>query len=207
MQATERDIAAVVLIAAGFGRRRCRKILLLSQSSGKRLPPANPVEKPNERPVASTPVLDSVLGRDLTRAAIENQLVPILGRDDEIQLVIETLCRRSKRQSRTGWAGRSRQNSNRGSLAQPRCPGFSSRNSKGSQDCCTSAIQTWFAGASMSGELEKRMQNIIKEASQEGIILFIAEIHSVMGRRGLLMGSSDIASILKAFPGGGAKWL
>jgi ATP-dependent Clp protease ATP-binding subunit ClpC len=52
------------------------------------------------------------------------------------------------------------------------------------------------AGAGYAGELEKRMKAIMAEASQDGIILFIDEIHTIMGAGGM-MGTTDIASILK----------
>jgi len=193
MQATERDIAAVVLIAAGLAGGAAENTSL-EPKLGKEVTSSNPVEKPNEKPVASTPFLDQ-FGRDLTRAAIENQLVPILGRDDEIQLVIETLCRRSKRNPvLVGPAGVGKTAIVEG-LTQRVALGSVPEIVKGVRIVALQPSNL-VAGASMSGELEKRMQNIIKEASQEGIILFIDEIHSVMGAGGM-MGSSDIASILK----------
>jgi ATP-dependent Clp protease ATP-binding subunit ClpC len=48
----------------------------------------------------------------------------------------------------------------------------------------------------MSGELEKRVQAVVREASQPGIILFIDEIHTIMGSGGML-GTSDMGSLLK----------
>jgi ATP-dependent Clp protease ATP-binding subunit ClpC len=193
MQAAEKDIATVVLKAAGLVGGAAENI-----SPAPDIEKADtsniPVEPANEKPADSTPVLDQ-FGHDLTRAARENRLVPILGRDDEIQLVIETLLRRSKRNPvLVGPAGVGKTAIVEG-LAQRVAQGSVPDSIKGVRIVALQPSNL-VAGASMSGDLEKRMQNIIKEASQEGIILFIDEIHSVMGSGGL-MGSSDIASILK----------
>ena len=62
--------------------------------------------------------------------------------------------------------------------------------------CLAIQPSTLVAGASVLGEVEKRMKAIIDEASQEAILLFIDEVHSIMGAGGR-EGTSDIASLLK----------
>jgi ATP-dependent Clp protease ATP-binding subunit ClpC len=193
MQATEKDIATVVLFAAGLaGPGPDNSLPGLVQDNSSATP--GPTGSTYETQSLATPVLEQ-FGRDLTRAARENQLVPILGRDEEIQLVIETLCRRSKRNPvLVGPAGVGKTAIVEG-LAQRIAQGSVPDIIKGVRIIALQPSNLT-AGASMSGELEKRMQSIIKEASQASIILFIDEIHSVMGAGGM-MGTSDIASILK----------
>ena len=185
-QATERDMAVVILRAAGF------------QPAESLATPVTPSQvqpvidtTPHAKP---TPTLDS-FGRDLTRQAADGKLGQIIGRDMEIQLAIETLCRRTKRNPcLVGPAGVGKT-----AIVE----GIASRVQAGNVPDMLKGVRiialqpsTLVAGANYSGELEKRMTAILQEASQESIILFIDEIHTIMGAGGM-MGLSDIASILK----------
>jgi ATP-dependent Clp protease ATP-binding subunit ClpC len=112
-----------------------------------------------------------------------------------LQLVIETLLRRSKRNPvLVGPAGVGKTAIVEG-LAQliiaGRVPALL-------RDVRVIALQpsALVAGASMSGELESRMQSILAEAGQPGIILFIDEVHSLIGTGGR-EGTGDLASQLK----------
>ncbi len=184
LQGVERDVALVVLSYAGYVTSDVR-----SNSSHSEV--ANPLILGKG---LVTPTLDQ-FGKDLTRAAREGKIPPIIGRDDEIQVVIETLCRRTKRNPvLVGPAGV-------GKTAI--IEGLAKRIVEGNVPALMQGVRiialqpsTLVAGANIAGELEKRMQNVIKEASQEGIFLFIDEIHSIMGTGGM-MGTSDMASILK----------
>ena len=141
-----------------------------------------------------TPTLEQ-FGRDLTREAVEGKLAPFVGREEEIQLTIETLCRRMKRNPvLVGPAGVGKTAIVEG-LANRIARGEVPELLRGSR---LLAIQpsTLVAGASMLGEVEKRMNAIIDEASQDAILLFIDEVHSIMGAGGR-EGTGDIASLLK----------
>jgi ATP-dependent Clp protease ATP-binding subunit ClpC len=143
---------------------------------------------------SKTPTLD-FLGRDLTRAAQEGKLGPLVGRDTELQLVIEILLRRTKRNPvLVGLAGVGKTAIVEG-LAQLI---VASRVPEPLRGVRLIALQpsALVAGASMPGELESRMQSIVAEASQEGIILFIDEVHSLIGAGGRT-GTCDLASQLK----------
>ena len=134
-------------------------------------------------------------GRDLTRAAREGKLSPLVGREAELQLVIETLLRRTKRNPvLVGPAGVGKTAIVEG-LAQLIVAG---RVPDLLQGVRLIALQpsALVAGASMPGELENRMQSILAEASQEGIILFIDEVHALIGAGGTA-GTGDLASQLK----------
>jgi ATP-dependent Clp protease ATP-binding subunit ClpC len=119
----------------------------------------------------------------------------VIGRVEEVQLVTETLCRRTKRNPvLVGPAGVGKTAIVEG-LAQRIVRGEVPDELKNVRIL---ALQpsTLVAGASVVGELEKRMRAILTEANQDGIILFIDEVHSIIGAGGM-PGSSDIASLLK----------
>lgn len=196
----ERDIAFAILQAAGYQ---------IQDGDGVSFPVAerdepsteqqesNPFKEniQNAAPEAgSTPTLDQ-FGRDLTREARDGKLRPLVGRDEEVQLMIETLCRTTKRNPvLIGPAGVGKTAIVEG-LAQRVVSGNVPEFLKKSR---VIALQpsTLVAGAHYAGELDKRMQSILKEATGEGILLFIDEIHTIMGTGGM-MGTSDIGSMLK----------
>jgi ATP-dependent Clp protease ATP-binding subunit ClpC len=192
----ERDIADVVLAALGYP---------LAADAAPVSTPAPPVTPAADGPSVAqgayrpratqpTPTLDA-LGRDLTRAALEGKLAPIVGRAEEIQLMIETLCRRTKRNpALVGPAGVGKTAIVEG-LAQRIVAG---QVPPALANCRIVALQPSHvvAGASMAGEFEERMRRIIAEASQDGLVLFIDEVHSLMGAGGR-MGATDAASLLK----------
>jgi len=206
LQAAERDVATVVLLSAGYSLIAADNATKMSKVGGEAPPPVQntlsestsspaPVQQPVVvKKALATPVLDQ-FGRDLTRAAREGKLSKVVGREDVVDLVIETLCRRTKRNPvLVGPAGVGKTaivEALADRVVQGKTPALLS-------DVRVVVLQPSLlvAGAHMSGELEKRMQAIIQEASQPGVILFIDEIHTVMGAGGM-MGTTDIASLLK----------
>ena len=196
----ERDIAAAILIAAVKpvvdsqhqpltkpGPRTAADDTgkTMPSSSSQSSPPA--VRKP-------TPTLEQ-FGRDLTAAAARKELPTILGREEEIDLVIETLCRRVKRNPLlVGPAGTGKTAIIEG-LAQRVSAGNVPAPLKGVR-IISLQPSSIVAGGSLVGEIEKRMQNILKEASQPGIVLFIDEVHAIVGAGGR-EGTGDFASQLK----------
>lgn len=131
-------------------------------------------------------------GRDLTREAMEGKLRPVVGRDEEIQALIETLCRQTKRNPcLVGPAGVGKT-----AIVE----GFAQRVVRGEvpevlRGVRVLAVQpsSLVAGAHVVGELEKRMQALLSEASQDGIVLFIDEVHSMVGAGGMV-GTDDVAT-------------
>jgi ATP-dependent Clp protease ATP-binding subunit ClpC len=149
---------------------------------------------PTPRAKLRTPTLD-FFGRDLTRAAQEGKLSPLVGREPELQLVIETLLRRTKRNPvLVGPAGVGKTAIVEG-LAQLIAQGRVPELLRGVR---LIAVQpsALVAGAGVPGELESRMQSLLAEAGQEGIVLFIDEVHSLIGADGMA-GTRDLASQLK----------
>jgi ATP-dependent Clp protease ATP-binding subunit ClpC len=201
-QPAERDLAAIILQEAGYpltGKAFVEAADLSvapatsASSDDPSLRQGGPA-KSAARARRPTPTLEQ-FGKDLTRAARENRLSPMVGREEELDLVIETLCRRTKRNpALVGPAGVGKTTIVEG-LAHRIVAG---QVPEMLRDARILAIQpsTLVAGASVHGELEKRMQALLTEASQDGILLFIDEVHSIIGVGGAA-GTGDIASLLK----------
>jgi ATP-dependent Clp protease ATP-binding subunit ClpC len=219
-QAVESDVAAVILAAAGYTLKEVPASSstpvappsarpaaggeleeLINQHLGVGGSPGAASASPSAqasgyqpRSRRPTPTLEE-FGRDLTREAASGKLPPVVGREDEIQLVLETLCRRTKRNPvLVGPAGVGKTAIVEG-LAQRVVRGEVPEALKGTRVLALlpSAL---VAGSGMVGELQKRMQAVLAEANQEGIIVFIDEVHSIVGAGGR-EGSGDIASQLK----------
>jgi type VI secretion system protein VasG len=134
---------------------------------------------------------------DLTETARRGELDPILGRDDEIRQIVDILMRRRQNNPfLTGEAGV-------GKTAV--VEGFAQRIVSGDippplQDVTVRTLDLGLlqAGASMKGEFENRLRQVIEEvqASPKPIILFIDEAHTLIGAGGAA-GSGDAANLLK----------
>ena len=134
---------------------------------------------------------------DLTAQAREGHIDPIIGRDEEIRQIVDILMRRRQNNPiLTGEAGV-------GKTAV--VEGFALRIAAGDvppplRDCATddSRCRRLQAGASMKGEFENRLKQVIEEvqASQTPIILFIDEAHTLIGAGGAA-GTGDAANLLK----------
>lgn len=201
-QPTERDLAAVILGAAGYPLVEAASSIPSSVSQGASVATAGEVPVAaatgtagyNSRARRPTPTLEQ-FGRDLTRAAVEGKLSPVVGRGAELELVIETLCRRTKRNpALVGPAGVGKTAIVEG-LAQRIVRGEVPEILRGAR-LIELQPSSLVAGAHVVGELEKRMKALLAEASQDGLLLFIDEVHSVVGAGGM-PGSGDIASLLK----------
>lgn len=186
-KATERNIIRIVLQEANF-------VLQPDSGNAWRNPGEESHKQSNPKSTArKTPTLDKY-GVDLTKAARKNKFSRLLGRETELNLVMETLCRRTKRNPvLVGPAGVGKTAIVEG-LAQLIVSGQVPEILK---DRRVIALQpsNLIAGASY-GELEGRMKDVLYEAAQPGIILFIDEVHSIIGAGGSA-GINDMASLLK----------
>lgn len=147
------------------------------------------------RPTGKTPVLDN-FGTDLTRAAAEGKLDPVVGREREMQRVTEILCRRKKNNPvLIGEPGVGKSAIVEG-LAQMICNRHTSPvlfNKRIISLDMTAVV----AGTKYRGQFEERIRALIKEIEQNpDIIIFIDEIHTLIGA-GSTPGSMDAANILK----------
>lgn len=136
------------------------------------------------------------LARDLTKAAMNKKLDPVLARDKEITRMIEILNRRTKNNPvLIGDPGVGKTAIVEG-LAQ-RIVSQNVPNNLLGKRVMVLDMGTLLAGTKYRGEFEERLKNIINEIEEAGnIILFIDEIHTIIGAGGT-EGSADASNIMK----------
>jgi ATP-dependent Clp protease ATP-binding subunit ClpB len=135
-------------------------------------------------------------GIDLTKMALEGELDPVIGRDEEIQRMMQILIRKSKNNPiLLGEPGVGKTALAEGlatKITNSEVP-LSLQNKR----VISLDMSTLIAGAKYRGEFEDRLKAIIEEIKKDGsIILFIDEIHTIVGA-GASEGSMDAANILK----------
>jgi ATP-dependent Clp protease ATP-binding subunit ClpC len=188
-------VAAQVLMKLGADLNRVRQqvIQLLSGYQGKE--PAAAGTATGEAAPSTSLVLDQ-FGRNLTQAAREGKLDPVIGREKEIERVMQVLSRRTK--------------NNPVLIGEPGVgktavvEGLSQRIIKGEvpetlkdKQLYTLDLGALVAGSRYRGDFEERLKKVLKEIRTRGdIILFIDEIHTLVGA-GAAEGAIDAASILK----------
>ena len=185
--AEAKDGAANILNAAGVAKQTIYKTLVDIRGS-QRVTDQNPEDKYQslER-----------FGRDLTALAREGSLDPVIGRDDEIRRVIQVLSRRTKNNPvLIGEPGVGKTAIVEG-LAQRIVSGDVPEGLKDKRVVGLD-IGALVAGAKYRGEFEDRLKAVLKEvtASQGEIILFIDELHTIVGA-GAAEGAVDASNMLK----------
>ena len=187
-------VAAQVLTKLGADTNRVRQqvIQLLSAFQGKE---AVQVGGETNAPQKGSQILDQ-FGRNLTQAAAEGKLDPVIGREREIERVMQILSRRSKNNPvLIGEPGVGKTAVVEG-LAQAIVNGNVPETLKGKQ-LYTLDMGSLIAGSRYRGDFEERLKKVTKEIRTRGdIITFIDEIHTLVGA-GAAEGAIDAASILK----------
>jgi len=139
----------------------------------------------------------SKYARDLTEAARQGKLDPVIGRDDEIRRTIQILSRRTKNNPiLLGEPGVGKTAIAEG-LAQRIVSGDVPETLKG-RTLMSLDMGSLLAGAKFRGEFEERLKAVLSEVqkSEGSIVLFIDEIHTVVGA-GAAEGSMDAGNLLK----------
>ncbi len=139
----------------------------------------------------------SKYARNLTRMAAENKLDPVIGRDLEINRVIQILARRTKNNPvLIGEAGVGKTAIAEG-LAARMATGDVPESLKG-KELLSLDLGLIIAGTKYRGEFEERMKNVMKEVARaEGkVILFVDELHTLVGAGGA-EGSLDASNMMK----------
>ncbi|GAA2533322.1 ATP-dependent Clp protease ATP-binding subunit [Microbacterium mitrae] len=191
-------VAAQVLVKLGADLNKVRQqvIQLLSGYQGKEpVGVAAGAEQQQSAPQGGSAVLDQ-FGRNLTQAARDNKLDPVIGREKEIERVMQILSRRSKNNPvLIGEPGVGKTAVVEG-LAQAIVKGEVPETLKDKQ-VYSLDLGSLIAGSRYRGDFEERLKKVTKEIRTRGdIIVFIDEIHSLVGA-GAAEGAIDAASILK----------
>ncbi len=180
----EKCFAAEILHERGLRLAAIREELARSQS---------------EKMLSSRPKESSMLAefsRDLTQAAADNKLDPLIGRADEIDRVIQILCRRTKNNPvLIGEPGVGKTAIVEGlaqRISDGEVPSFLAEKRILSLD-----LSLIVAGTKYRGQFEERLKTIMKELMEnQNSIIFIDELHTLVGA-GSAEGSLDAANILK----------
>ena len=189
-------VAARILLDFDADAEKIRNeiIRMLSGPGRRQAGAAGPSGAAGEK-AKSSKLLDQ-FGRNLTKAATEGKLDPVVGRQNEIERVMQILSRRQK--------------NNPVLIGEPGVgktavvEGLASRISTNqvpellkNKQIYTLDLAALVAGSKYRGEFEERLKKVMKEITQRGdIILFIDELHNLVGA-GAAEGAIDAASILK----------
>jgi ATP-dependent Clp protease ATP-binding subunit ClpC len=191
-------VAAQVLVKLGADLSRVRQqvIQLLSGYAGSKEGAAQAGGGPaGEQQQSGSLVLDQ-FGRNLTQLAREKKLDPVIGREKEIERVMQVLSRRTKNNPvLIGEPGVGKTAIVEG-LASDIVGGEVPETLQGKQ-LYTLDLGALVAGSRYRGDFEERLKKVLKEIKTRGdIILFIDELHTLVGA-GAAEGAIDAASILK----------
>ena len=191
-------VAAQVLqkLGADLNRVRQQVIQLLSGFQGKESAASGAAASSAGADAPSSSLVLDQFGRNLTQAAREGKLDPVIGREKEIERVMQILSRRTKNNPvLIGEPGVGKTTIVEG-LAQDIVRGNVPETLKDKQ-IYTLDLGALVAGSRYRGDFEERLKKVLKEIRTRGdIVLFIDEIHTLVGA-GAAEGAIDAASILK----------
>ena len=178
----EKSVAAEILRERGLRLSTIREELSRSP------------EKPSNRSKETS--LLTEFSRDLTQAAIEGQLDPLVGRENELERVVQILCRRTKNNPvLIGEPGVGKTAIVEGlaqRIADGNVPSFLADKRVLALD-----LSLIVAGTKYRGQFEERLKTIMKELMEsQNAVIFIDELHTLVGA-GSAEGSLDAANILK----------
>ena len=190
-------VAARILLDFDADSEKIRNevIRMLSGPGGRRQGSGSGTSSGSAEGKKSSKLLDQ-FGRNLTKLAEDGKLDPVIGRETEIERIMQILARRQK--------------NNPVLLGEPGVgktavvEGLASRIVAGevpellrNKQIYTLDLAALVAGSKYRGEFEERLKKVMKEITQRGdIILFIDELHNLVGA-GAAEGAIDAASILK----------
>ena len=162
---------------------------------GEEVPPKPRAREPEPRTGGDTRQLDQC-ARDLTRMAAEGRLDPVIGREEELERVIQILSRRTKNNpALIGEPGVGKTAVVEG-LAAAIADGAAPQHLLGKRLYALD-LSAMVAGTKYRGEFEEKLKHVLQEVRRAGnIILFIDELHTIVGA-GSAEGAIDAANILK----------
>ncbi len=192
VEGTAMEVLRRLGVTADQIRRQTRRVLNETASSPAPAGSQQPARSPSSGP--KTPLVDQ-LAADLTTLAEERKLDPVIGRQMEIERVIQILARRTK--------------NNPALIGEPGVgktaivEGLAQRIVEGdvpaplmNKRVLQLDVGSLVAGTMYRGQFEERLKRVIDELKQSGAILFIDEVHMLVGA-GAAGSSVDAANILK----------
>jgi ATP-dependent Clp protease ATP-binding subunit ClpC len=187
-------VAARILLDFDADAEKIRNEIIRMLSGPGRRQQGGPGGAPSEKSKSSK-LLDQ-FGRNLTKLAAEAKLDPVVGRQTEIERVMQILSRRTKNNPvLIGEPGVGKTAVVEGLAA--RISGNEVPELLKGKQIYTLDLAALVAGSKYRGEFEERLKKVMKEITQRGdIILFIDELHNLVGA-GAAEGAIDAASILK----------
>ena len=192
-------IAAQVLMSLGLKLENVRQEVLNLLGAGvdndavglgAKMSPAG-----SQKPKSKTPALDS-FGRDLTELATKSELDPVIGRSNEIERLVQILCRRTKNNPvLIGEAGVGKTAIVEG-LAQDIISRRVPEILKGKRIVALD-LAMMVAGTKYRGQFEERIKAVINEVRRvKNVVLFVDELHTLVGAGGA-EGAIDASNVLK----------
>lgn len=182
-------VAAVILKGIGMDFEKVKEEVVNMLNNNRQTQSSSTSKK------ADTPTLDK-FGRDLTVLASEGKLDPVIGREKEIERVIQVLSRRTKNNpcligepgvGKTAVAEGLAQLINSGEIPEM----------LKDKRVVTLDLASMVAGSKYRGEFEERLKQVMEEIKQvKNVILFIDEMHTIIGA-GAAEGAIDASNILK----------
>ena len=165
---------------------------------GKTPKKSGDIKQNNQKKTNKTPTVDK-FGKDLTVLAIEGKIDPVIGRTEEIERIIQILCRRTKNNPcLIGEPGVGKTAVAEGlalKIAEGNAPELLKNKRVISLD-----LTGMIAGTKYRGDFEERIKAAVDEVTaSDDVILFIDEIHTIVGAGSSNEGSIDAANILKPF--------
>ena len=188
-------VAAQVLMNLGLKLEEVREEVLNLLGASVESEEPQQQEKSPQKGKSKTPALDS-FGRDLTELARDGQLDPVIGRKNEIERVIQILCRRQKNNPvLLGEAGVGKTAIVEG-LAQM-IVGNSVPEILHDRRLVVLDLAMMVAGTKYRGQFEERIKAVMNEVRRaKNVILFIDELHTLVGAGGA-EGAIDAGNMLK----------
>ena len=188
----EEGIAFQILLSAGVNVEKLKTDLINGLSAG----PDDESSGANAQPGLGSGKLLDQYGRDLNKMAKESKLDPVIGREEEMERILEILSRRIKNNPvLIGEPGVGKTAVVEGlaqRIVQGNIPELLQDKRVVSLD-----MSSMLAGAKYRGEFEERLKNVMEEVRNAGnVILFIDEIHTIIGA-GASEGAIDASNILK----------
>jgi ATP-dependent Clp protease ATP-binding subunit ClpA len=209
--ANKKEVSGANILAALFGEKDSHAVHFLTERGVNRLDvinllvngnsqeePVSPSATPNEmvQPASDDSALKSYT-QDLNAQALAGKIDPLIGRDLELERVIQTLCRRRKNNPLlVGEAGVGKTAIAEGlarRIVEDNVPDILNDARVYSLD-----MGALLAGTKYRGDFEQRLKAVLKELNdQPGAILFIDEIHTMIGAGAASGGTMDASNLLK----------